>query len=383
VRHRLAPLLAVILACCAIEAGAEPKDYYPKRAWGGFNGGELNTSAFVFRDINRNGLYDLGDRPMPHVAVELRRPDGKTIVARTNIDGFANYKMSVVKRDRPVTDPGRYSFHVVAPPGWSPTTGNAVQESAYRILPGAPGDLVAETPTRPVGLAADLTISGTAAPGARLEATGPDGATVGVTAGDDGSFRFAAGPGAWRIAPQGGGADQERRVLVGHAPVVLSAFADASAPLPAALPDEKVIGFDDLIATPAVQEIPSGHGGLNWYNFIAMHQRFAGGPGYINTTNSGEFIAYNSSGHPAEVSLATGFDFVGGYFGAGWDGAEGETLILEAWRGDTKAYEDRIELSAMGPVQLIADYRGITRLRVSAAHYWQIAIDDFTYRTGR
>ncbi|RWE07240.1 MAG: hypothetical protein EOS61_19460, partial [Mesorhizobium sp.] len=42
-------------------------DYYPKRAWGSFEGGQMNTSLLVFRDLNRNGVYDLGDRPMSRV----------------------------------------------------------------------------------------------------------------------------------------------------------------------------------------------------------------------------------------------------------------------------------------------------------------------------
>ena len=27
----------------------------------------MNTSVLVFRDINRNGIYDMGDQPMPNV----------------------------------------------------------------------------------------------------------------------------------------------------------------------------------------------------------------------------------------------------------------------------------------------------------------------------
>ncbi len=134
--------------------------------------------------------------------------------------------------------------------------------------------------------------------------------------------------------------------------------------------------------TSAVFEVPSGYGGLNWYNFVAMHERFTGGPGYINTTVSGEFIAYNSSGHPAIVSSDKPFDFVGAYFGVGWNDAEGETLLVKAWSGEQAAYEDRLVLSATGPVYFAADYRRVTRIEIRTEHYWQAAIDDFAYRTG-
>lgn len=381
---RFAPVAAILVVGMCAPTVARAEDYYPKRNWDGFYGGELNTSAFVFRDVDRNGVYDLGDRPMPSVAVELRKSGGKAVMERTNVDGFANFKMSVLKRDRPVTNPGRYAFRVVPPPGWSLTTGNALQESGYRVLPGAPGDMVAETPTRPVGLAVDLVISGPAAVGAHVTATAPDGRTVEAEVGDDGRYTFAAAPGVWHVAltPTPGGVAQVRSVTVGQAPVVLSAFPDPSE-TPAALPQHAVAGFDDLILAPVVREIPAGYGGLDWHNLVAMHQRFASGPGYINTAVSGEFVAYTSSGHPAEVSHAQPFDFAGAYLGAGWNSAEGETVILQAWRGDALVREDWVTVSAMGPVYFDADYRSITRLRIGSQHYWQIVVDDFVYRTSR
>ena len=158
------------------------------------NGGEMNSSVLVFRDINRNGIYDLGDRPMPNVAVELGKPQGRTSLERTNVSGFANFRMSVVQRDREIVDPGHYSFKVLPPPGWSTTTGNAVQESDYVVTPGAPGDMIALKTTHPVGLAADLTISGIAVQRSRVSLTGPDGAQRSLQAGADGHFSTKAAP---------------------------------------------------------------------------------------------------------------------------------------------------------------------------------------------
>ncbi|AZO70255.1 MAG: hypothetical protein E5V92_08215 [Mesorhizobium sp.] len=358
-------------------------DYYPKRAWGSFEGGQMNTSLLVFRDLNRNGVYDLGDRPMSRVAVELDKPNGSTIMRLTNVSGFANFRMSAVQRDLEVVDPGHYAFRVVPPPGFSVTTGNASQESDYVVLPGSPGDMIAKTTTHPVGLAADLTISGVVAAGSRVSLTGPDGVTAAAKVGPDGRFSQPGAPGAWLVDVSAGATTERRHVVVaGTAPAVLSAFSGKDGPAGEPLPIEHVVGFDDLMTTPGVFEVPSGYGGLDWYNLVAMHQRFTAGPGYINTTMSGEFIAYNSSGHPAQVFSDKPFDFTGAYFGAGWDDAEGETLVLKAWRGDEPVYEDQLALSANGQVYFAADYRRITRLEIRTLHYWQAAIDDFAYRTG-
>jgi len=377
----VAAAIGLAMVCGAARAG-NASDYYPKRAWGSFEGGQMNTSLLVFRDLNRNGVYDLGDRPMSRVAVELDKPNGSTIMRLTNAGGFANFRMSVFQRDFEVVDPGHYAFRVVPPPGYSVTTGNAAQESDYVVSPGSPGDMIALRTTHPVGLAADLTISGAAAAGSHVTLTGPDGVIAAVKVGPDGRFSAAAAPGEWQVDFSADGVRQQRKIVVGAAPVVLSTFSGKAGPAEQPLPIEHVVGFDDLMTSPGVFEIPSGYGGLDWYNLVAMHQSFTAGPGYVNTTMSGEFIAYNSSGHPAQVFSDKPFDFTGAYFGAGWDDAEGETLILKAWRGDEPAYEDQMVLSANGLVYFAADYRRITRLEIRTQHYWQAAIDDFAYRTG-
>lgn len=199
----------------------------------------------------------------------------------------------------------------------------------------------------------------------------------------NGHFSLAVEPGEWVVEVSADGIVQRRAVSVGPAPVVLSAFSGEEDGGDEPLPMAHTVGFDDFLTSSGVFEVPSGYGGLKWYNLVAMHQRFTDGPGYINTTMSGEFIAYNSSGHPAQVSSDEPFDFDGAYFGAGWNDAEGETLLLTAWRGDKRAYEDRVELSSSGPVYFAAGFRRITRLEIRTQHYWQAAIDDFTYRTAR
>ncbi|TIW26792.1 MAG: hypothetical protein E5V81_05465, partial [Mesorhizobium sp.] len=94
---------------CGVARAGDASDYYPRRTWDSFAGGQMNTSLLVFRDLNRNGLYDLGDRPMSRVAVELDRPNAGTIMRLTNAGGFANFRMSVLHRDFEVVDPGHYA----------------------------------------------------------------------------------------------------------------------------------------------------------------------------------------------------------------------------------------------------------------------------------
>ena len=61
----------------------------------------MNASSFAFRDLNRNGVYDLHDRPMANVAFVGRGPDGWTKLVRTNIDGFSNFRMSATRPNSP------------------------------------------------------------------------------------------------------------------------------------------------------------------------------------------------------------------------------------------------------------------------------------------
>jgi hypothetical protein len=84
----------------------------------------------------------------------------------------------------------------------------------------------------------------------------------------------------------------------------------------------------------------------HWNNVVMAHQKFYSSEGYRNNLMSGEFVAYNGSGHPASISSDRPFNFVGGYFGASHLRAEGETLRIKAWRRQELSYEEDIPLSA-------------------------------------
>ena len=57
--------------------------------------GSLNISVYIFHDRNRNGTYDLGDKSMAGVETELIKPDGMIVNAKSNKDGYTNFKMAL------------------------------------------------------------------------------------------------------------------------------------------------------------------------------------------------------------------------------------------------------------------------------------------------
>jgi hypothetical protein len=302
-------------------------------------------------------------------------------VRRSNIAGFTNFTMSVLDRKADIVNGGRCRFEAKLPFGWELTTGNAEQERRFQVLPGAPADLVALDPSEPIGLAPVLTISGRiiSSAGQRpisLTAISPDGDTRRLELGEDGRFAFNAGPGRWVVAVDDGRAAPIRRVVeVRDTPVLLSAIGQ-DGPAPDGAPAATIVTFDDLIGTRAVAEVPSGVAGVGWSNWVVAHNLNYGGEGYVNGTMSGEYVVYNSSGHPAEIHDEEAFDFLGGYFAIAWSRAEGESLRVTGWRGDQMVYQDEIKLSALGAVYFSAEYRNVTRVQFSTEHYWQFVVDD-------
>lgn len=365
----------LILAACVLLGGlpsyGQEGDYYPAREWAGPNGGSMNISSFVFRDINDSGTYDLGDRIFANVAVELVTPSGTMDMQRTNIGGYANFITSLALTDIEIAEAGSYIFRVVPPPGWVVTTGNGEQTLSISMLLGAPGDMVADHLPVPVGLSPIPEIRGHAEGADAVAATGPDGETVPALAMGEDGYRLPVTPGRWTVG--------SREVEVGRVPVVLSReWSDEAAMNGTAV----TVGFDDLFVGDQLMKVPNGYGGLRWENWVATHGRFYEGEGYMNTLMSGEYVAYTSSGHPTAVAGDEPFDFVGGYFGVAWSGAEGETLHIRAWSGDTLVHDDQFALSAYGPVYFAADYKSITRVEFSTEHYWQAVADDLSFVVG-
>lgn len=391
--------IQLLVLAFGILLGAGPgssDEYYQERAvWDRLTGGQLNISAFAFRDTNRNGIYDMADHPMAGIAFEVTG-DGRTISRRTNKSGFGNVAMSAQDSDKDIVNPGEYTFVAMIPNGWLLTTANMTQTSVFEAMPGAPADLVSSTPFEPVGLAQEFTITGRVSRSAeaalarlpaaqapdhiRVRAISPEGDRQEVAVDQAGLFSFAVTPGNWTILGEDrvGNVLGERPVTITVTPILLAALVpeeDQSE----ATQQSVLVNFDDLV-TGGIKEIPFGYHGLNWHNWVATHHKFYDGEGYVNTTMSGEFVAYNSSGHPVKISREQPFDFLGGYFGAAWlRQAEGETLRVKGWRDDVLAYDENIKLSALGPVYFSANFQSITSLEFATQRYWQFVVDDLEF----
>lgn len=341
--------------------------------------GSLNISCFAYRDVNRNGKYDLGDRPYAGLEIVMTRPNGSTVTAESNISGFTNFPMQAGNLRAAVRNEGDHRIEVHAPPGWEVTSTTGRQVRHFRRLEGSPAGLVVEPTYDPVGVAPLLTVSGRFEPGTTLEAQGPGGGKMPVRVAEDGSFSWQAAPGIWTLTQTWGTGHRAVRTLeVGAYPVVVSRTPEAEQP--PALPRRLRADFDTLTSSDTLYEIPKGYGQLNWVNWVAVHQKLYAGPGYINGTVSGEYLAYNSSGHPAWIEADQPFDVEGFHISVAWPAAERHEITVKAWRGDQLVHEDRLRGSIHGPIWLAADYRAITRIEIASTAYWQVVIDDFSYR---
>jgi len=331
---------------------------------------------------------------MAGIAVEMTAAGGKTTLERSNLSGFANFPMSHSQRSAVIRSPGTYRFGVIVPPGWSVTSGNALQSVTFASLPGAPADLVAANPTGPVGLAPELAIAGRVclpggagravpAPAASAWAVDPGGTRAELALAADGSFRLPASPGTWTLgaAASGGARRVGRHVTVRDAPVRAAALVlgqDDDEAVGRAGRGTVTVDFESVTGTP-VAKIPNGFAGLEWNYLNAIEAVWANGDGYVNTVTSGHYVGYSSSGHPVTISRPGGFDFLGAYFGAAIPDAEGETLRVSAFRAGAMVAEEELRLSSRGPVWFDAGYLGVDRLVLATIHYWQFVADDMAF----
>ncbi len=363
-------------------------DPYAEADFSALRGGETNLSGFAYWDRNGSGSYDMGDEPLGGVAVELTAPEESTSIRRSNVRGFANFKMSLAREDALVDRPGSYEFTVLTPPGWELSSGNKSQTVRIESLPGSMAGLVAQSLPEPVGLVPKLQVSGnvvtetprgnyTPVSDASLVATGANGENREVDIDARGRFRFEATSGEWEISAYSANEDNEvvRQIEVDSTAVELSALVLGSDEQPSQTSETIDIDFDEFLPRD-LHKIPSGLGGLHWDGLNAIEKTYyPHGAGYANTAVSGQLVAYNTSGHPATIADEEGFDFRGAYFGVGWPWAQGEELIIEAWRDDRRIARDVVVLSSFAPIWFDADYRDITELRLNTRHHWQFIMD--------
>ena len=170
-------------------------------------------------------------------------------------------------------------------------------------------------------------------------------------------------------------ADFTRRVSVSAYPVDLGLLDSTRGVLDPNRRTE-IIDFDN-VNPRGLRKIPSGYAGLNWFNLNAIARDFTRmGQGYVNGNTSGDHTAYVSGGYPALIYSDTPFDFVGVHLSTAWLSAEGDSAIIEVWRGDDLVAQDSVTLSALSPVFYNPCLPAITRIRLMSEHYWQIVLDD-------
>jgi hypothetical protein len=368
----LALPILMVLAFVAGRQFAAPK---PKEA-------KLNFSRFVFRDVNRNGIYDLGDRPYGGLPVRLIRPDGSVVVRRSNLGGFANFVMSAGSRKHPISVPGDYATEPRLGDGWVLTTPIARETVTFELDPLAPGKIFGKSLYSFVGIAPEMAVSLTAAAAGSLRNVSLTigGKAMASRAPGDGTLRFDAIAGDTGIlaAEDANGRRIAREIHIGNVPILLSAaFFEFEIQSGAA---STIIGFDDLIAFNTLRETPSGYGGFNWQYWITTQEKFYSLAGHLNNTVSGDYMAYSSSGHPAVISLPEPFDFVGSHIAVSHEAAESGDVILEGYLGGKLIHTERLRLRIDGPVRLEADWRGIDRLVMRHEHFWHVVIDDIELR---
>jgi hypothetical protein len=355
-------------------SGDPSRDYALRTDWTRSRG-KLNYSSFVFFDVDRDGRYSLGDRPMGGIKVRLIRDDRVIASARTNCNGFANFVSSSRKRKAPIHKPGSYEFAVSVPDGWTATSGNARQVADFKLLPGSPPGIGIDEMMRPVGIAPDRVVRGRLVDGAGLsiEALRGDGAIDRAEISDQPAFRYSVPETANALVLSSAGS--KWHVRASAYPIDLGLLdPDRGSPDPGRT--SETITFDD-VNPRGLRKVPSGYAGLNWFNLNALARDFSGNAqGYVNGNTSGDHVAYTSGGLPAELWSDTPFDFIGVHLSSAWLDSEGEVGRIESWRGDRLVASDTVTLSALTPVFYSPMLPGITRIRFTTAHYWQMALDD-------
>jgi hypothetical protein len=335
--------------------------------------GEINYSSFVYFDVDRDGRYGVGDRPFGGIKVRLRKGDDVVASARTNNNGYANFNSSATKAKAPIHSPGVYEFVVSVPSGFTATSGNAIQSAEFRLRPGSLAGIVSDENLQPVGLAPTKVISGRLPKNVRLSVKALSGNSCVDQTEYSAAFRYPVPADADEVEVSM--ADVTRCVPVSPYPIDLGLLDPTRGTLD---PNRRTetIDFDD-VNPRGLRKIPSGYAGLNWFNLNAIARDFTRhSQGYVNGNTSGDHTAYVSGGHPALIYSDTPFDFVGVHLSVAWLKAEGDTGIIEAWRGDDLVAKDRVTLSALCPVFYNPCLPAITRIRLTSEHYWQIVLDD-------
>lgn len=353
---------------------ADPASDYAARADWQRSTCTINYSSFVYFDVDRDGRFGVGDRPMAGITVRLFDEQGGFVASsKTNPAGFANFAMSTSPGNAVLCTPGTYRFSVSVPPGWRSPSGNETQSQHFRLAPGSPAGLVSPDLPMPVGLAPGRSVAGRLAAGSVATLSVAANGQVLESRPLTQDFRVALVDAADMVTITGGGLDRQLKLSPYPADLGLLTPGVALVAQEATL---QTIGFDD-VTMRGLRKIPSGHAGLDWRNLNATaHDHTKGSEGYVNGNVSGDHIAYTSSGYPAEFTSEIPFGFHSVLLSVAWLKAEGEMALIESWLGDRLIASDEIVLSALTPLHYAPMLKEITRVRLSTKHYWQMVLDD-------
>ncbi len=371
----LISLLAILVAVALLYKVYYPSKSIPK---------SLNISCFTYRDINRDGKYDMGDRPYAGLIIDMERPGLKPVTQDSNLAGFTNFKMRLNVDKYDVYKPGEYQVAAQTPEGWQITSNNANQTLHFSELEGSPAGIVLDKTCEPIGVAPELSISGSVDMSAieksyDLNVKSVSGESQSVSL-SEGKYFLPASPGDWELEWIVNDETVSRSIVVKDYAVVVSGFnVDRHQTKPKG--NLVKADYDTFTISDSLYELPFGYLNLNWVNWVSTHQKLYGGDGYLNATISSEYMTYNSSGHLGVVWSETPFDFVGTYVGVAWPQAEKHDVIFRGMRDGKIIYEDKIKAYTEGAVYFDADYRNIDRLEIGSAANWQVVLDDTEFRT--
>lgn len=354
----------------ATDPAADPiADLYPGRTEG-LPPSINNISTFVYRDRNRNGLYDLGDYPMTKVITAMAQDGEGRELVESNLNGYANFSTSADPEKEPlIGTPGTYEFTVLPPPDWDVTSGNQTQTIEFVDAPGWMLGLRPASSLVPVGLAQRPLILGINGAGdvARVELVQGDTILGGRDVAAGAAFGFQVAPGDYVL--RSGAA--ERPVTFRSDPVVVGTVTQTRRPTR----PETVITFDDIFDHDLLK-VPNGYGGLNWTDLNAIHRDMVIGQGYANGVTSGEHTAYSTNLRPGQFWSERPFDLYGFDITIAWQEAEGEFATIDIYRGEELVRSDRLSLSIFGPVTYQPNIGGVTRVSITTERGWQAVIDD-------
>src|SRR5690625_6602414 len=214
-------------------------------------------------------------------------------------------------------------FGVIGPDGGEVTSTDKIQVGTSMGAPETRPGIVIDKVPEPVGIAPSLTVSGTvklretrravtkATPNdVVIQAISPAGKERFIKLDKEGRFSFIGEPGIWKITFEYNALNKcyERVIEIGSTPVKMSSILLGEEEVKEKKLVQHLVDFENITKS-FIQKVPNGVSGLNWDNLVVVHNNHYKGEGYKNGTVSGEFVGYNSSGHPVTISSENGFDF--------------------------------------------------------------------------